>query len=258
MKYFELQNNTIFGYSDLTVRPFTVFNSDSESLFAESLKTQPEDWIYRTKKIIYERNEFGHRAVPLHSLPDDFILTTGCSFTEGIGLATEDIFPTLVANAYGIGCYNLALASSGPDLIYENLMLWFRNIKKNPKYVIIQHTFPDRAYIPKNKGILPLGPWFPRIPKGLLEDSEKSKFEYLVNSNFCEHYFNIMRNMFNLYMKSLGIPVIEISPDGFTVAGAHATFRTLDYARDLKHPGIKSHREIASQVVQAIGANSSL
>lgn len=256
MKYFELHNKTLFGYSDLTVRPFTVFNSDSAELFEESKTTQPADWIYRDKLIVYERNEVGHRTKSINDLADDFILYTGCSFTEGIGLATEDIYPTLVSTALGVDSYNLALASSGPDLIYTNLNLWFKNVKKLPKAVVIQHTFPDRAYIPKNGGILPLGPWFPRIPKGLLTEDEKKSFENLVLSEFCEHYFLQMREQFNALMAALGITVIEISPDGYHVEGSIAEMKTLDLARDLKHPGVESHSAIAARVVEAIRASS--
>ena len=247
MKYFELHQNTLYGYSDLVTRPFTVFNSDSESLFQENLQSQSADWIYRTKEIVYERNEFGHRSKSVVDIDSDFILVTGCSYAEGIGLASKDTFASVVATQLGLDYYNLALASSGPDLIYHNLSLWFKNIKKIPKYVIIQQTFPDRAYIAKNEGILPLGPWFPRIPKGLVTEDEKTKFEHLVMSNMCEHYYKIMRDQFTAHMDSLGVKVVEI------LAGE---FKELDVARDLKHPGIASHQEAAVQVLKAIQASS--
>lgn len=247
MKYFQLNLDTLYGYSDLTVRPFTVFNSDNEETFKENLLSQPDDWTYRKKEIVYERNEFGHRTKSLSDLREDFILFTGCSFTEGIGLATEDTYPAIVSEDLRLDFYNLALASSGPDLIYKNLTLWFKNVKRLPKYVVIQQTYPDRAFIPKNGGILPLGPWFPRIPKGLLTPEEKDRFEHLVMSEACEHYFDIMREQFNLYMNTLNIRVIEIDPD---------SIEKLDFARDLKHPGIVSHRSIASRVFQAIQASS--
>lgn len=256
MKYIELHNNTIYGYSDIVERPFTVFNSDSESLFEDNLKTAPKDWIYRDKQISYKRNQFGHRSKDISNLADEFILITGCSLAEGIGLAEEDTFPHLIAKELGLDYYNLAVASSGPDLIYKNLSLWFDNIKRKPSMIIIQHTFPDRAFIPKNGGILPLGPWFDRIPKGMLERNETDAFENLIVSEFAEHYFHIMRSQFNTMCKSLAIPVYEIAPPRLSLDGVVAQIETKDFARDLKHPGIESHRAVASQVVRAIVANS--
>ena len=246
MKYFDIQDNKLFGYEDKTTKEFTVFNSDSKDVYEENLKIRPADWIYRTKQISYEYNELGHRSKSHNDVANEFILFTGCSFTEGVGLAKEDIYCHVAADKLNVDYYNLGLSSSGPDLIFHNLALWFTHIRRNPRAVVIQHTFPDRAYIPKNGGILPLGPWFQRIPNGMLESSERLRFESLIASEFANHYAKIMRDAFLAHMTSLNIPVIELGPD----------IETVDYARDIKHPGILSHQLLAEQVVQAAVANN--
>lgn len=249
MKYFDIQDNKCFGYEDKSFKNFTVFNSDSKLIFEENLKSQDTDWIYRSKIISYSYNELGHRTKSLKNLNTEFILFTGCSFTEGIGLALEDIYCDIVSNKLKIDYYNLGLASSGPDLIFHNLSLWFKNVNIKPKAVVIQHTFPDRVYIPKNGGILPLGPWFQRIPKEMIESNERRQFESLMISEFANHYANIMRDIFLAHMASLNIPVIEILPENIP---------KLDYARDMKHPGILSHQKLAIQVAQEVLANNIL
>lgn len=249
MRFIELHHNSIYGYSDLTERKFTVFNSDTEQLFKEHLDSQPHNWEYRNKEITYQRNEYGHRNKSINELSDDFILCSGCSLTEGIGLHNDDIYPTLLSKSLNKDVYNLGLASSGQDLIYYNLSLWFGNIKKKPKLVVIQDTYNDRAFIDKNGGILPLGPWFDRIPKDMLTNMETENFKSLVLSEFSEHYNVIMKQMFLSHMASLNIPVITIDPDDF---------KPLDFARDLKHPGVKTHRHITDLVLKAVEASSIL
>lgn len=248
MRFIELHHNSIYGYSDLTERKFTVFNSDTEQLFNESLATQPADWEYRHKEIVYQRNEYGHRSKSVNDMTD-FILCTGCSLTEGIGLHNDDIYPSLLGKELNLDVYNLGLASSGQDLIYYNLSLWFKNIQKKPKLIVIQDTYDDRAYIPKNGGILPLGPWFDRIPKGLLTNTETDNFKNLVMSEFSEHYNNLMKDMFLNHVKDLNIPVIVVNPDKFI---------PLDYARDLKHPGVKTHEFVKNEVLKEVQANNIL
>lgn len=249
MRFIELHNNSIYGYSDLTERKFTVFNSDTEQLFNENLSSQPEEWEYRSKDITYTRNEYGHRSKPINELHDDFILVTGCSLTEGIGLSIDDIYPTLLGKELQKDVYNLGLASSGQDLIYYNLSLWIKNIKKKPSLIVIQDTYDDRAYIPKNGGILPLGPWFDRIPKGLLTDTESENFKNLVLSEYSQHYNYIVKEMFLNHMRDLDISVIVVAPDMFS---------PLDYARDLKHPGVKTHQFVCSEVLKEVRANNIL
>ena len=61
--------------------------TDSEERYLESIKTQPNDWYYKDRSFTYSYNEYGHRSKNISDIDlDNYILFTGCSHTEGVGL----------------------------------------------------------------------------------------------------------------------------------------------------------------------------
>ena len=72
--------------------------SDDAERFEKNLTQLPKDWIYRTKEIIYNYNSLGFRCKEPNELDfDNYVLFTGCSHTEGVGLALEDTYPYKIA-----------------------------------------------------------------------------------------------------------------------------------------------------------------
>jgi hypothetical protein len=53
--------------------------------------------------IVYNMNEHGYRSNSLTSKTDYNILTLGCSWTMGVGVKNELIWPTILSNKIGIG-----------------------------------------------------------------------------------------------------------------------------------------------------------
>lgn len=243
--YIELING-VYGYSDKSTKVFRGLLGDSEDSYDSNNKTQPIDWVYRKKIVEYEFNDNGHRTIELRDLPEEFILVTGCSHTEGIGLSAEDRYSDIISRELNIPVYNMGLAASGPDLIYHNLSLWFKHIKKIPKLIIIQHTYLNRAYTHR-KGIIPLGPsWMDRIDNFAVPEENKDNFRNLLLSGYCEHYFHIMREMFNSFNT---IPTIEIAIEN--IEGT-ILFEKIDTARDLSHMGIESNKLIAKKILKQL------
>jgi hypothetical protein len=168
---------------------------------------------------------------------------TGCSITEGIALALEDTYPYLVAKELNKEYYNLALNGFGPDMVTLNLSNWFKYIKTKPSLVVIQWPEIHRKFeIDKNGDAVPIGPWNDRsdnteyISKDMWKDYEK-----VVTTPYMQHYFNVLRTTTITYLESMGIPVIELMPH---------EIETIDYARDLAHPGIESHKLLASKILR--------
>lgn len=230
-KSIKFYNNTIYGVDESNLY-FRELGSDSESVFLENLKTQPENWIYRNKKICYERNKLGHRCKDIDDLEKDFILFLGCSITEGVALTLEDTYSFVLAKQLDIDYYNLGIGGSGIDLLSLNLSLWFSKIKKIPKLIVIQWPEVHRRFELEDSDILLLGPW-----------SKNKNFNNEILGNSFNHYYNVLKTITISQIESLEIPYVD-----FDIS----EIKYLDHARDLKHPGIKSNQEISTLLYNKI------
>lgn len=229
--------NGLYGNPDHYVA-FSRVGSDSETNFKNNIINQPEDWIYRTKEVNYIRNSHGHRCA--ESVSNEFIMFTGCSITEGIGLALENTYPYIVANTLGKEYYNLALNGFGPDMVSLNLSTWCLN-NPVPSLVVIQWPEAHRKFELVNGTAVPVGPWGDRKDNiEYISEDMWNNFERVITTPYMEHYFNILRTTTLNYLQSKNIPVVEIMPEDIQI---------VDRARDLSHPGIESHKLLASRVL---------
>lgn len=244
----KLYQNKIYG-SGYTDPEFSLIGADSRNHFEEHLKTQPADWEYRTKRVLYERNSLGHRCKELDNLEENFILFIGCSLTEGVGVALEDTFTYKLAENLNMDYYNLGLAGSGADLLCENLSNWFKNIRKIPKLVVIQWPAPNRHYQRFEEGLTPVGSWI-AVRNGIVSDDVKKATKYdFVNDNviknfvnacdagYFEHFSTVLRTTTLNFLDCMGIKYIEFTDEDFP---------KLDVGRDLIHPGSKSNDALVS------------
>lgn len=233
IKFFQ---NQLYG-STATNLHFSKFGSDSYEEFEKIAKTQPKDWEYFTKEITYIRNSHGHRCKEILNLDKEFILFIGCSLTEGISLPIKDTFAYKLSKDLKVDYYNLGVSACGPDLTALNLSYWFKNIKLVPKFIVLQWPAVHRKF---EKGaedtLLPIGPWI--IDRfDFVDPNLKQTFTTGVNSNYFDHYFDVLRATTLAYLDFLNIPVIELFADDF---------ERMDFARDLTHPGVKSNDRIVS------------
>lgn len=210
-------------------------NGDTEEVYKKNLCTQPDDWYYKNKKIVYSYNSSGHRCKDIKDLDfDNYILFTGCSHTEGIGLELETTYPYLISKELNCDYYNLALSASGVDTLEYNLLHWFFQFEKKPKYVFIQ--WPDHSRFisvyPGYKHIIPNGSW-------CTEESEKKFFVAGESTGF----FNARKYIsFNLINNVIDVPIITVNLASLQQYNfSSLSWRKLDTARDLAHYGIKSH-----------------
>jgi hypothetical protein len=226
-------NNDFLGYKPNTVLKFC--GSDTEELYHQNLKTKPADWYYRTADISYEYNSFGHRCKNLNDIDlDNYILFSGCSYVEGIGLELKKTFPHIVSDELGTDYYNLGVGGSGIDVMTYNLVTWFSKVKKLPKAVVIMWTFEER-----------FATWsFPEhrfkfnIPN--MTDENTARFMSLGQQL---DYFKTKKNLNSRSVKQLysETNIIELETSALT---------RYDVARDL-HPGIMSHQILAKKINNA-------
>lgn len=234
------------------------FNStDNQDLYNENKKKLGNEWYYYNKKIEYKYNSWGYRCVEFDDLNDDYILTFGCSFTEGIGLDYSDMWTTKLSKKTGLDVFNVGMGGTGVDFQFYNTTLIHNYIlKKNkpPKLVIYQWPFEHRTtYLFKesivDKEVIGL------LPFSVSHKSENAyHFEKWYSHSFIENegelikQSNIYPMVCNNIWKSMGIDVINWTWEtDFTMKHSnifsndielHNMIDTTNYtARDCTHNG---------------------
>jgi hypothetical protein len=224
--------------------PFS--GGDTIELYKKNLKEQPEDWLYRTKSITYKYNSHGFRCTDIKDLDfDNYILFTGCSHTEGVGLELEDTYPYKVSKHFNTDYYNLAVGGSGLDVLEHNLITWFLKFKKKPKYVFIQ--WPDHSryagVFPNYENILLMGSWHP-----------ESKFKDFMAAGEITGFFHSRKYLTSRLLSNvIDVPIFNVQ---YSALSSFQTYdfliKKIDLARDLAHSGIKTNQIITDQIIQTI------
>lgn len=232
--------------SPITSRTIEFAGSDTQEKFIENCAKLPEDWYYKNKKITYTYNKYGHRCKDISNVDlDNYILFTGCSHTEGIGLELEKTYPYLITNELQTDYYNLAVGGTGIDVLEYNLLTWFAKINKKPKLVIIQ--WPDHsrflAQYPGYTNFIPNGTWV-----------KEPDIERFIAASEISGFFYARKNIsFRLIHNVIDVPIVGVylshlaSYDYTSVA-----VRRCDLARDLQHTGVKTQADMTTRILNHI------
>lgn len=208
-------------------------------------------------EIIYKFNSLGYRTKEIEDLDKDFLLTFGCSYTEGIGLNAEDIWNNDVAKNIGLDLYNCAKQATGFDVQYYNATLWKNSNLPIPKLVIVQWPqkarkqfgfhrsdsieLQDMSLTPTRDGI-----WWGR--RYIMDTGEM----HLNNFMWFENFNNIW--------ESLNVPVLNFTWDNDLEKVLDRSNYKMwniipgiyDKARDNGHDGAQFHRSTAEQLVEIL------
>lgn len=254
---FKIYDDKFIGYNQNNIDE-AFSGSDKEVLFQENLKTKPLDWYYRYNTISYKRNSWGHRCKDIKDLDkSNYILTLGCSYTEGIGLEQEKTYTHVLAEKLNCDYYNLGLGGSGVDTVLHNLTMWLTNIANKPKLVIIQ--YPEWYRFIHFK----LPPTSCELKHNFLNtvtphNEDQTAIKYLFGSSQEFNYFESVEMLAKLKIENL----LEYHQIPYINAGMHYSsrkkmpykepfvlFRQVDMARDM-HAGIESHSILALNLYQ--------
>lgn len=127
---------------------YNFISSDSEELYKKNLSELKEDWYYYNKVIKYNYNSWGYRTKEFKDLKEDFFISFGCSFTEGLGLLEEDMWVNKLSKLFDVDVFNLSQGGSGVDFSTTNTILlidYLRKCKRTPKFVVYQLSFDART-----------------------------------------------------------------------------------------------------------------
>lgn len=173
--------------------PFEFFSEENEQDFHKNKKRIGPEWEYANKKVTFTYNKTGHRCpVNYDELTPGFLLTMGCSYTEGIGLAEEDTYTYRLAGELGLSdnYFNAGTAGYGVDVTFWNSMLFSSWCEKNniiPKYVAIQLSYGERKsfWYNHDKGIHQDGPQIDMIHKENRADKNiEREYPYWINNEY--------------------------------------------------------------------------
>jgi hypothetical protein len=244
-----LLNNDFIGYHPKE-HNVAFSGNDTEELYTHNLKSKPNDWYYRANPISYVRNMHGHRCNEIEDIDlDNYILFSGCSNAEGIGLELEKTYPYLVSKALKCDYYNLGLGGTGIDVLAYNLITWFFTVKQKPKLVIIQ--WPNHVRFvskvpsdPEQHSYRPFGPWSKEVEVG----------KFLLAGHDIGFFDTKRTMMYNLIKNVINCPIIEITSPNLKFNNEAILITPIknDYARDTLHYGILSNIKFADIVVDII------
>lgn len=241
-------NNDFLGHHPLE-HNVLFSGSDSEDLYIENLKLQPDDWHYRTNIISYIRNSNGHRCKEISDVDlDNYILYIGCSHTEGIGLHLEDTYPYLLSKKLNCDYYNLAVGGIGLDVVNYNLATWFAKIKKPPKLVVLQ--WPNHARITTK---------FSQTPDQLTLEPEswhtygswsvkKAVGDFLMSGEDIGFFKSLRILTKTLAYNMATCPILELSSAYDLINEGEYKLKKIDNARDTSPVMARGHFGIESQI----------
>ena len=217
-------------YKHLANKTLDWLPMDTEELYKKHFVDHYDElachgWI--DNHFTYEFNSHGFRCKEFTGNPS--IMFLGCSFTMGMGLPVNLIWPELLSRRLNLQCVNLGIAGSSADTAFRLCHGWLDKI--NPTTVIFMNPPGIRCELVTDNVIKNVD----------IEDPSTKDFTKLWISDDNNNYFNSEKN--TLAMKMLcadkGVRFIAVSHEHLV----HCYSNSL--ARDLAHPGVDRHRVFA-------------
>jgi len=197
--------------------------------------------------ITYKINSQGFRCDEIVK-GEPYLMALGCSFTNGIGLPLDTIWPELVGKALGLKVANLSWGGSSADTSYRLAEYWVPELK--PKLVVMFAPPQDRLEILLDE---PSVAHLRNIPVDVYMPG--SLIPGASNDDFIKHWFlneengwiNQRKNIraIKQLCAELNIPCIVLRSMDFMGLPREE----IEYARDAMHGGPEAHRRVADRII---------
>ena len=196
--------------------------------------------------IPYVINSHGFRCDEFENNVEN-IVTLGCSFTMGIGLPVETVWPSLVSQALNLKLYNLAWGGNSADTCFRLAEYWLPKLK--PSVVCVLTPPPNRIEIIDDHNTnSPATTVLPGVDydQPLLDIFLKTWFLYEENCRL-----NNFKNQLAIIQlcNKLNIKVIVLT--ALDDIQYDRTTKIDNLARDFIHAGPGEHRKLAKKFVEA-------
>jgi|688.fasta_scaffold01693_8 hypothetical protein len=224
-----------------TIQEWDLF--DSKERYEENLNKnfnllKSNNWI--DKKITYKFNGDGFRSFEFDA-DTDSILFLGCSLTFGTGLPLEETAGYLISQKLKLRFFNLGLGGTSNDTAFRFGYHYISTLK--PKIVIMFSPENSRIELCENQKIF----YYRSQMKFYQMDSFYKKWLLDDTNSFLNQQKNILaiENIcITNNIKFLCFDAPKLFLIDFKV--------TNDFARDLIHPGIKTHQLVSEFVLGQI------
>jgi hypothetical protein len=223
--------------------------------------------------IVYKLNEHGYRSNALKEKSNFNILTLGCSWTMGIGVKNELIWPTLLSNKIGKGTlFNYGNYGVSTSFIAKTFHKFISSQFTPDVTFIMWPGFSRRDYIKDNGSFKKIGGFRPAHSKDIVwkNDDEDVLFIQLRNDYqdlmiFWEAY-TLVETIAKLHNIKVYHTIAGYYYDVFKELKPHLK-STINYntffepincykndsmGRDCEHPGENWHKEFANSFYEFI------
>lgn len=197
--------------------------------------------------ITYKINSHGFRCDEFVK-GEPYLVALGCSFTNGIGLPLETIWPELVGKELGLKVANLSWGGSSADTCYRLAEYWVPELK--PKLVVMFAPPQDRVELmldePSVRHLrnIPVDVYMPGSMISGANTDDFIKHWFLNEENAWINQRKNIRAVKQLCAE-LDIPCIALKAFDFMVGARE----DIGYARDAMHGGPEAHRRIARKIL---------
>lgn len=226
--------------------------TDTEYFFDKAMRI-PEHREYFEKlgwdkpgSITYKINSHGFRCDEIED-GAPYLVALGCSYTAGIGLPIDTIWPELVGKQLGLKVANLSWGGLAADSCFRLAEYWVPRLK--PKLVTMLTPPSSRIELCLDeeavKGFrnVPVDVYLP----GSADINNDGWFLKNWFANEENHRINSTKNKLAVRQlcADLGIPCIILDAETWMTGSREK----LGYARDLLHGGIPAHQRIAEKML---------
>ena len=196
--------------------------------------------------ITYKINSQGFRCKEFVD-NEPYMVALGCSFTVGIGLPLETIWPELVGKELGLRVANLAWGGNSADTCYRMAEYWVPKLR--PKLVAMLAPPQDRVELLLDEQSLtqlrhvPIDVYMP------------GSMDYNTTGDFLKHWFINEQNGWINQRKNiraikhlcaeLNIPCIILRAHDYMMGARE----DIGYARDALHGGLIAHQIISKKIL---------
>ena len=133
---------------------------DRKELFEENLKTQPDNWYYRTHKVKYTLNSLGYRTKQFDDIDwKESIVIFGCSYVFGVGVTDEHTISYFLEKLLGRPVINMGIGGSSIQTALHNSIILNDSEYPIPKAVVNNFTELNRFQLYLNNYVEHHGSW---------------------------------------------------------------------------------------------------
>lgn len=191
--------------------------------------------------ITYKINKYGFRCSEFE-LNSKSIVSLGCSYTQGIGLPVDTLWPELVGKDLGLDVYNLAWGGTSADTCFMLAKFWLPVLR--PKLVVMAAPPKNRFDIIRASGQSEVHTVMPNTTDGEFGNDVILK-HWMTNDR--NQDLNNAKNKLAVQAlcQNLEIPCLTYD--------AHEYFarsrEEVEYARDYMHAGPRGHQMFAERII---------